>query len=262
MVKRVTEYGYIPPQEQESQWIHMTKGQNIAGYSVGILYIEDVFYPLMPGNVVNAYTYDFPVRMLPVEGLDIPKLMDGDESNYDKIIKAANKLEKEGCRAISAACGFFGRYQKRLAADIDVPVAFSSMTQIPWVKTLLKPHEKIGVLTANAASLDDEIFEALGILPIKDDIIIANLRHEAQFSAIMEDRGAFDNAIVRKEVVGAARRIVDENPDIGAIVLECSDMPPYAAAVQAEVGLPVWDFITLIKWLNSATAQRPYSGII
>ena len=96
------EYGYIGPEEQESQPIVMRKGQNVAGYSVGILYLDNVWYPLVPGNVVNACTYDFPVRMKAVPGLDTPKLHSGDPAIFGTLLEAAKALEQEGVRAISA----------------------------------------------------------------------------------------------------------------------------------------------------------------
>ena len=73
-------------------------------------------------------------------------------------------------------------------------------------------------------------------------------------------RPEFDNTVARREVVEAAVSLIEENDNIGAILLECSDMPPYAADVQAATQLPVFDFITLIKWLHSAVAQKPYCG--
>jgi Asp/Glu/hydantoin racemase len=91
-------------------------------------------------------------------------------------------------------------------------------------------------------------------------LVVKDLRHAPEFSAILEYRGQFDNGKVRQEVVGAALELLKEDADLGAIVLECSDMPPYAAAVQAATQLPVFDFITLIRWLHHATTQRPYGG--
>ena len=41
-----------------------------------------------------------------------------------------------------------------------------------------------------------------------------------------------------EDVVEAGKELVAPHPDVGAIVLECTNMPPYAAALQAEVGLP------------------------
>ncbi|MDO4545545.1 MAG: aspartate/glutamate racemase family protein [Bacillota bacterium] len=255
------EFGYISPEPKEHQWIDMPKGQNIAGYGIGILHLDDVWYPMVPGNVVNAWTYDFPVRFKAVRGLDTPTLHSGDPAVFEKILQAAKDLEREGVRAISAACGFFGHFHRQLADEMDMPVGLSSLVQIPWIRSIMKSHKKIGILTANAVAVSDELLANCGV-DSSDDLVIADLRHGENFSAIMEDRGSFDNAGTRREVVAAAEALVEENTDIGAILLECSDMPPYASAVQAATGRPVFDFITLIKWLNNASMQRPYAGWI
>lgn len=254
------DYGFITP-VAEPQWIYMQQGQNIAGYSIGILYLDNVWYPLMPGNVVNATTYDFPVRMKCVPGLDTPKLHSGDPALLADIIAAARDLEAEGVRAISAACGFFGHFHTAVADAMDIPVCLSSLVQVPWICTTLKRGQKIGVLTANASAITEGLLVNCRV-DDPDVLVIRDLRREPHFSAIMEDRGYFDNTQVRREVVNAAIEIVADNPDIGAILLECSDTPPYAAAVQRAVGLPVFDFITMIRWLHNATSQKPYAGFI
>ena len=261
MVDETRMYGYMSIEEKEKQWIEMPKGQNIAGYGIGILYMGTQWYPMVPGNVQNAWTYKYSVRYKAVEGLSTPKLHSGAPEAYEGILKAAKELQREGCRAISSACGFFGHFQKRLADELDIPVAVSSLVQIPWIRTLLKSGSKIGVMTANAAALNDNIYQSCGI-DNTDDLVVADLRHAENFSVIMEDRGKLDNAGVRREVVGAAVKMVKENPDIGAILLECSDMPPYAYAIQAATNRPVFDFITLINWLNNAVMQKPYDGWI
>lgn len=252
-------YGIITPENRDTK-IRTLDHQQISGYGVGIVYIENVNYPLIPGNVVNAYTYDFPVRMMPVKNLTNDRLFNADPTIKDDIIAAAKHMvEKEGVRAICSACGFFGNFHKEVAAAVDVPVAMSSLVQIPWIRTLLKPDQKIGILTANGASLNEGLFRSVGVEKT-DDIVFKGLENSSEFSAVVDMRPCFDNEVARQEVVGAAIELVNENPDIGAILLECSDMPPYAADVQAAVQLPVFDFITLIKWLHSAVMQRPYTG--
>ncbi len=254
-------YGYMTAEPEKSVYVRMPKGQNIAGYGVGILHLDNVWYPFVPGNVVNAWTYKFPVRYKAVQGLDTPTLHSGSDKAYEYILKAAKELEKEGCRAISAACGFFGNFQARLADDMDIPVAISSLVQVPWIRTLLKKNQKIGIMSANATAISDKIIESCGI-GHTDDLVFADLRHGESFKVIMEDLGAFDNAGVRNDVVNAAIKMVAENPDIGAIILECSDMPPYASEVQRLTGRPVFDFITLINWMENAVQQKPYAGWI
>lgn len=254
-------FGHLGP-ENSDVVVHMRDHQQVSGYSVGILYIEDVWYPMVPGNVVNACTYDFPVRMKAVPDLDIDRLFRADPTIADDLIALGrHMIEREGIRALCSACGFFGHFHRQVAEALDIPVALSSLVQVPWVRSVIKPSQKIGVLTADASSLTDNLVRGC-LIEDRGQLVVKDLRHAPEFSAILEYRGQFDNGKVREEVVAAALELLEEDADIGAILLECSDMPPYAAAVQAATQLPVFDFITLIKWLHGATTQKPYSGWI
>ena len=256
------QYGYLTSQNSK-QMVAMKKGQNISGYPIGIIYIEDVWYPMLPGNIVNGYTFDFPVRLKAVKGLDIANLFAAGDNVLVSILDACEELKNEGVRAISAACGFFGNYQKQAAAAMDIPVAISSLVQLPWMAALLQPTQKIGVLTADLNSLSDKLLDSCSVSSeLKPRLVFSGLQNAEEFSCILEGRGVFDNGAVEQEVVGAALALVNANADIGAILLECSDMPPYAHAVQRATGLPVFDFTTLIRWLHSAVCQKPYHGFI
>jgi hypothetical protein len=256
---KTTPYGYFYPGNRETV-VSMQKGQNISGCPVGILYIDDVWYPMVPGNIVNGYTFDFPVRLRAVEGLDIENLFTTGDQVGEMVLKAARKLVSEGCRAVSAACGFFGNYQKLVAEELDVPVALSSLMQINFILPLLKSSQKLGVLTADQHSLPDELRSACGVYD-RSRLVFRGLGEEPEFSSIQEGRGRFANGKVEKEVVGKALSCMEE-AEIGAILLECSDMPPYAWAVQAACGVPVFDFTTLIRWLHNGVTQKPYCGFV
>lgn len=255
-------YGFLNSQN-DGIHIKMKKNQNIAGYPIGIVYIEDVYYPIVPGNVVNASTYPFPVRMLPVKNINCDELFACDDKVGGLIKEACEQLVKEGVRAISGACGFFGNYQKEMSELFDVPVALSSLVQVPWIFTMLKPSQKLAILTADEKSITKRLLDNCGISDeMLKRIVIKDLASSENFSCVIKNWGEWDNDLARKDVVGKAIEATTENNDIGAILLECSDMPPYAASIQAEVGLPVFDFITLIKWMHSAVSQKPYDGFI
>ncbi|SNZ17553.1 hypothetical protein SAMN05421503_3287 [Terribacillus aidingensis] len=253
-------YGY-QGHEDDNPIITMKKGQYVTGYSVGILYLEDCWYPVIPGNVANLSTYDFPVRLKVVPGCNQERIHAGDPTLLADIIRAAKELEAEGARAICAACGFFGNFQDKVAAAVDIPVYLSSVVQVPWIKTGLKPTQKVGMLTADAHGITPSLLASCGIMD-PDICVVKDLGKLPEFSAIIESRGSFNNDIVRQEVVNAAQEMLEENPDIGAILLECSDLPPYAAAIQRAVKMPVFDFITMIRWVHFATSQKPYYGFI
>ncbi len=72
---------------------------------------------------------------------------------------------------------------------MDLPVALSSLVQVPWILTTLKRTQKIGVLTANASAISPGLLKSCCIQD-PGRLVIRDLRHEPHFSAIMEDREA------------------------------------------------------------------------
>lgn len=252
-------HGYFPAGAPLGE-VHMIPGQKVAGFPVGVIYIPDVWYPMVPGNVVNGSTFDFPVRLKPVEGLDIPTLFGENRRDvFEEVLAACLELQREGVRAISSGCGFFGQYQARIAAQMDIPVGLSPLIQIPWLRTIL-PGRKIAIITADSSSLTDMLWEGCGVTDTSD-LLIRGLQDEAQFSVVLEGRGTFDNDIVTEEVVSAARELCAD-PEVGSVLFECSDLPPYAWAVQNACGMPVFDFTTLINWLRLGGARSPFGGWI
>jgi hypothetical protein len=243
--------------------IHVTKkGQVMGGHAVGILLLE-VGYPILPGNVANATTFDFPVRYKVVREATIPRLLHGADSAVLEIVKAAGKeLEEDGVKALVGSCGYFGQYQQEMAAELDIPVFMSSLLQVPMICRSLKPGQKLGILCADATALNPKVLESCGVTP---DLpyVSAGLEGGEEFrSGILEGKGTLDNDKVTEEVVGAATRLVEENPEIGAILLECTDMPPYAKAVQDALNLPVWDFNSMINWIYYGVVRHEYKGFI
>jgi len=249
-------YGYVHPQ---STSVTQLRGQYVTGFSVGILYLDDCWYPTVPGNVANLSTYPFPVMLKKVPNCTTMKLLNGDEGLLETIVNTAKELEKEGARAITSACGFFGRFQKEVAAAVDIPVYLSSLMQVPWLLAGLKPNKKVGILTAYEKGISPELLENCGIHD-PSSIRIQDLSDLTEFSCIIEDRGTFDHAALEQEAVTAAESLVDD--DVAVILLECSDLPPYAHAIQQATSRPVYDFITLIHWMHYATTQKPYYGFM
>ncbi len=252
-------YGFIGKDDDESVF-HIKKGQCIAGYTVGILHL-DVWYPLLPGNVVNASTYDFPVRMKLIPNSFQPRVHSGDPTLVDEIIQAGRELESEGVRAICGACGYLGHFQPQVAAALEVPVFLSSLLQVPMISAGLLPGQKVGIVCADKPTLTPEVLKACGADPAR--CVVKGLSDQPQMSHIVNsDQGSFDNAALKQEVQDGACTLVQEHPEVGAILLECSDLPPYAHAVQKAVNLPVFDFVTLIRWVHSATARKPFYGFV
>lgn len=228
----------------------------VAGHSIGIIAV-DLKYPKLPGNVVNATTYQFPVLYKKVT-FEIEQLFEGNSNIKEVIIEAAKELEKEGVRAVVGACGFFANFQKDVADALEIPAFLSSMVQLPMIKIGLKSGKKIGIITASGNDITDKMLHDMGVSP--EDCYIEDIGSVDGFKTIRYEYPYLDNESVAETVVQAAKNLVEQHDDVGAILLECSDIPPYAYMVQDAVNLPVFDFITLINWAHHATTQKPYFG--
>jgi hypothetical protein len=253
-------YAYMPGNKQVDADVWIPKGQHVAGNAIGIVAMT-CWYPLFPGNVANASTYNFPVLYKILEGTGVEQVSRADETLGDKIIVGGKELEQQGVRAIVGACGYFGNYQERTAAALDVPVFLSSLLQIPIISRSLKPHQKVGVLCGSYSALTPYILNQCGVDDLSK-IVAYGTEGLPTIQSIPQNTGHFNSGIVEQEVVSLAKKMMDENPDVGAILLECSDMPPYAWAIQNAAQVPVFDFITMINWIYDAVVRRPFAGFM
>ena len=227
-------------------------GQNLYGFTVGIL-VLDTQFPRIVGDMGNALTFDFPVRYHRISGAS-PDLVVR-KSAWDLLpafIEGARFLEREGVGAISTNCGFLSKFQKQMAAAVKVPVFTSSLMLVPLVHRMLAPGRAVGILTVDASSLTPEHFAGAGIGP---DVptVAAGLEGEKEFTRVLlDDLLTLDVEAAREEHVGVARRMIAQHPEVSAIVLECTNMPPYRADIQRATGLPVFDIVALVRMVHDA----------
>lgn len=236
-------------------------GFNQYGFTVGVLML-DTRFPRIPGDMGNATTFPFPVRYHRVAGAD-PDLVvrRGAAGMLDGFIDGARQLEAEGVGAITTNCGFLVKFQREIAASVRVPVFTSSLLMVPLVHRMLPPGQRVGIMTVNAGSLGPEHLVGAGI-SADVPLAVAGLETEKEFTRVLlGDEMELDPVLAREEHVRVARRLVGDHPDIGAIVLECTNMPPYAADVQRETGRPVFDIVSLVRLVHdglaSAMGPRP-----
>jgi len=229
-------------------------GFNQYGFTVGILML-DTRFPRIPGDMGNATTFPFPVRYHRVQGAN-PDLVvrRGAEGLLPAFVDGARQLEREGVGAVTTNCGFLVKFQRELASAVTVPVFTSSLLLVPLVHQMLPRGRRVGIMTVSAATLGPEHLEGAGIgsdIPIA----VAGMETEKEFTRVLlGDELELDVDLAREEHVRVARRLVGEHPDIGALVLECTNMPPYTADIQRETGLPVFDIVSLVTLAHRALA--------
>ena len=232
-------------------------GKAIYGAPLGILML-DARFPRIPGDMGNATTWPFPVLYRVVRGASPDKVvLQGARGLLPDFIDAAQDLVRLGAEAITTNCGFLSLFQRELAAAVGVPVATSSLLQVPWVQATLPPGKRVGVVTVSAATLTPEHLAAAGVPP---DTPLAGTEGGREFYRVLikGESDDLDVALAEQDVVDAGRALVAAHPEVGAIVLECTNMPPYAAALQAAVGLPVYDVYSLIAWFHAGLRPRSF----
>lgn len=229
------------------------------GEAIGILLIEN-FVPFIPGDVANATSYDFPVRFERLPGITPKRLFAHDDSLVEIALDAGRRLVREGVRAITGDCGFLAIYQKQIAAELGVPVFLSSLLQLDFIARIVAPSRPVGIVTANRKSLDRTILEAVTAVS-EQRLAIVGLEDKPHFvEAVFDEKGMLDDEIVEREVLEAIDGLMRTSANLGAILLECSLLPPYAAAVQERTGLTVFDYNTMIRYVHSAVVRNRFSG--
>ncbi len=231
------------------------------GHPIGvIMQVDTVIRP--PGDVGNASTFPFPVLYRTVPEVDHMVLRDPAAVRTDARpwVDAACDLERAGVRAIAGGCGYLAALQDVLAAAVAVPVFTSALMLAPLVSQMVGKNGKVGILTANAGHLKEAYFQACGWSSQEVPVTTMGLEGTA-FGEILRGRQTLsktDRRDLEAIVVGQARSLVDRDPAVGAFVFECTNLPPYSAAVQEATGLPVFDSVTLITMVHRSVSQQAY----
>jgi len=231
-------------------------GKAIYGASVGILMLEARF-PRVPGDMGNALTWDFPVLYRVVRDASPDRVVRRRaEGLLGAFLAAARELVADGVDGVTTNCGFLSLYQRELAAAVNVPVAASSLMQVGMVNALLPPGKVAGVLTVSAGSLTAEHLAGAGV---PEGTPVGTTEGGREFSrVILDNEPRLDIAAAREDNVEAARELASAHPEIGALVLECTNMIPYAADIRDVTGLPVFSMASFVRWFQSGLTPGRY----
>ena len=217
----------------------------------------DTRFPRLPGDIGNPASWPFPVRYRVVPGASPERVVRRRaEGLLDGFIAAGRDLVAAGVDGIATTCGFLSPFQARLAEALAVPVAASALMQVPAVAALLPPGRRVGVLTVAAAALTREHLAAAGA---PEDTPVMGTDGGGTFTrAILGDEPDLDAAAARRDVIEATGALAAAHPELGAIVLECTNMDPYAADVAAASGLPVFSMRSFLLWFQAGLRPRRF----
>jgi Asp/Glu/hydantoin racemase len=231
-------------------------GKAIYGASVGILMLEARF-PRIPGDMGNALTWPFPVQYRIVRGASPDRVVKhGADGLLSHFVDAARELVADGVDGITTNCGFLSLFQDELAEAVQVPVATSSLMQVATVNRLLPKGRRAGVLTISGSTLTPLHLDKAGV---PEGTPVGSTEGGREFTrAILGNELELDVELARQDNVEAAQRLMAEHANVGALVLECTNMVPYAADIRAATGLPVFSIETFVRWFQAGLQPRPY----
>lgn len=232
-------------------------GKSVYGAPLGILMLQARF-PRIPGDMGNAETWPFPVLYRVVQGATPERVvMQGAQGLLPAFLDAAAELVDQGAEAITTNCGFLALFQRELAEHVKVPVATSALLQYPWIQATLPPGKRVGILTVSKSTLTPKHLAAAGI---PEDVPIHGTEQGREFFRVLigAEKQDLDIDLAAEDILAAGRALVARHADIGAILLECTNMPPYAHRLRAELGLPVFDIYSMITWFHAGLRPRDF----
>ncbi len=231
-------------------------GAPVQGAAIGILML-DTRFPRIPGDLGNAATFPFPVLYKVVEGASPDAVVRrGAKGLEGAFIAAAKELVATGARGIVGNCGFLAQFQTSLSEAAGGPVLSSPLMQLPWVEQLLPPGKRAGILTISSRTLTPSLLRAARVDPSTP---VAGTDFGTEFShAILDDLETMDVEAARVDIVEAAVHLVERHPEIGAIVLECTNMSPFAHDIRRATGIPVATPYGFVCWFQSLLEPRRF----
>jgi hypothetical protein len=225
---------------------------------LGVLTL-DTRFPRIRGDIGCAGTFAFPTVHAVVPQATPAAIVHGrSRERLAQFIAQGRALATAGCIGITTTCGFLARWQAALAAALPVPVLSSSLLQVPLVARTLPASRRVGIVTYSADDLDAEVLAGAGVA---GDTPVVGVDPQGYFAtAIREGAETLDAGRMAADVVDAARRLARAHAGVGAIVLECANMPPYRSEVAAAVGLPVYDAAQLVAWFYAGLGAARDAG--
>jgi len=242
---------------QASQGYRIARGgKSVYGAQLGILMLDAAF-PRIPGDMGNAETWPFPVLYRVVRGAS-PDLVvrNRAEGLLEAFLTAAEDLVAQGADGITTNCGFLSLFQQDMAARCGVPVATSSLMQAPLIQTLLPPGRRVGILTVSAKNLTEEHLVKAGVAA---NTPVAGTEAGQEFSRVLLDNETeMDVAKAEADILAAGESLVRRHPEVGAVLLECTNMAPYARALSDRLARPVFDIFSFMNWFHAGLKPRDF----
>lgn len=214
-------------------------------------------FPRPPGDIGNPKTFGSRVVYEVVEDATVARVLD--EDTWDgalsaSLVEARDGLIARGARIVTTSCGALAVHQQWLARDCPVPLTTSALLQLP---RRIAEFGSVGVMAMDSRSIGPRHLAAANA---PADIPLIGLEQGAELYPVLRANRPdvpLNSARAEADVLEAGRRLLAENPGLRAIVLECTNLPPYRAALSQALGIPVFDILTWLEevWHEAETSH-------
>jgi hypothetical protein len=228
-------------------------GYPVYGQDMGIVLL-DIRVPRPKGDIGNARTFPYPVDYEIASGATSKEVhAEPSQQVLESVVSAAQRLISRGVKSLATSCGLLAVYHSQVTARLPVPTVTSSLLQIPLALRVLPRDRKLGVLTIDSHALTEAHFTGVGVSAAeRERLVVAGLEGTDHFFETITGNGpVLDVATARREVLTAVAAMIEQEPEIGGLVLECTNLCVYSDDLRAQTGLPVWDAVGLVNWLHA-----------
>ena len=229
---------------------------------LGVLMLDTQF-PRPEGDIGHPSAFGVPTQRCLIAGAWPDKIVESAAGLrkgrvVTPILQLVRRMAQDGAKAITTSCGFLVLLQKDMQAQVKIPVITSSLLQLPG---LLAQHDKVGVLTISSSKLGLEHLRAAGVPKARvADVVVQGVDAGSEFAAaILGNRAAMNMEQAASDVLAAAVALKRREPGLQCVVLECTNMPPYRAAIEAATGMKTWALIDDERLTQPWRASLPIS---
>lgn len=222
-------------------------GRTSYGHIVGIL-MSDSISPRIPGDPGHAGTFAFPVIHEVLKGFPFEDLVSIKKDNIDKLMAPALSLQEKGVDLVVADCGLFGPFHEDFRKHLRIPFIGTALDLIPLLQRIFPTDKRIAVITGDTRILTSRHLIASGVDSSSVDIV--GMENSSEFSkVVIKGSSELDVCQMRQGVLDAASGLTGKN--IGAVVLECTNLISYRADIQNLLNVPVFDLVSMIEFYVS-----------
>lgn len=229
--------------EQHTAIISMTP-------AISVLQLDTAF-PRIPGDVACPATYIDRLEVLSVRGATVTKIV-SDRPDLIDVSAFENALARAQGDVVVTSCGFLSYWQNHLASQTKASFISSALTALPRLSQTYKPGE-ILILTFDADRLKPLHFGdcadyACGIIGLPKEMHLRQV--------IGQNLSALDPDLAAQELSSFVADHV--KPTHKHLLLECTNLPPYKAALRRATGLPITNILTEIERVRPGSIQTEF----